>query len=88
MVRAQRIKLSLGQRQLVTIARGLIMQPKILLLDEPTSALDADKSDHLINVLIELSETQGLTIIMVNHQQRLIDQFSSQVLSLSQGQLI
>jgi D-methionine transport system ATP-binding protein len=64
------------------------MQPKILLLDEPTSALDADKSDHLINVLIELSETQGLTIIMVNHQQRLIDQFSSQVLSLSQGQLI
>jgi D-methionine transport system ATP-binding protein len=82
------LQLSVGQRQLVTIARGLIMQPKILLLDEPTSALDADKSDQLINVLIELSETQGLTIIMVNHQQRLIDQFSSQVLSLSQGQLI
>ena len=82
------LQLSLGQRQLVTIARGLIMQPKILLLDEPTSALDADKSDHLINILIELSETQDLTIIMVNHQQRLIDQFSSQVLSLSQGQLI
>jgi D-methionine transport system ATP-binding protein len=82
------LQLSVGQRQLVTIARGLIMQPKILLLDEPTSALDADKSEQLINVLIELSETQGLTIIMVNHQQRLIDQFSSQVLSLSQGQLI
>jgi D-methionine transport system ATP-binding protein len=65
-----------------------MMQPKILLLDEPTSALDADKSDHLINILIELSETQNLTIIMVNHQQRLIDQFSSQVLFLSKGQLI
>jgi D-methionine transport system ATP-binding protein len=82
------LQLSVGQRQLVTIARGLIMQPKILLLDEPTSALDADKSDQVINTLIELSETQGLTIIMVNHQQRLIDQFTSQVLSLSQGQLI
>ena len=82
------LQLSVGQRQLVTIARGLMMQPKILLLDEPTSALDADKSDHLINILIELSETQNLTIIMVNHQQRLIDQFSSQVLLLSQGQLI
>jgi D-methionine transport system ATP-binding protein len=82
------LQLSVGQRQLVTIARGLIIQPKILLLDEPTSALDADKSEHLINVLIELSETQGLTIIMVNHQQRLIDQFTTQVLSLSQGQLI
>jgi len=82
------LQLSVGQRQLVTIARGLIMQPKILLLDEPTSALDADKSDHLINILIELSETQNLTIIMVNHQQRLIDQFTTQVLSLAQGQLI
>jgi D-methionine transport system ATP-binding protein len=82
------LQLSVGQRQLVTIARGLIMQPKILLLDEPTSALDADKSEQLINVLIELSETQGLTIIMVNHQQRLIDQFTTQVLSLAQGQLI
>ena len=78
----------MGQRQLVTIARGLIMQPKILLLDEHTSALDADKSDQVINILIELSETQGLTIIMVNHQQRLIDQFTTQVLSLAQGQLI
>jgi D-methionine transport system ATP-binding protein len=82
------LQLSVGQRQLVTIARGLIMQPKILLLDEPTSALDADKSDHLINILIELSETQNLTIIMVNHQQRLIDQFTSQVLSLFQGRLV
>jgi D-methionine transport system ATP-binding protein len=82
------LQLSVGQRQLVTIARGLIMQPKILLLDEPTSALDADKSDQVINILIELSENQGLTIIMVNHQQRLINQFTTQVLSLSQGQLI
>jgi D-methionine transport system ATP-binding protein len=82
------LQLSVGQRQLVTIARGLIMQPKILLLDEPTSALDADKSDQVINTLIGLSETQGLTIIMVNHQQRLIDQFTTQVLSLAQGQLI
>jgi D-methionine transport system ATP-binding protein len=70
------------------IARGLIIQPKILLLDEPTSALDAEKSDQLVNILIELNETQDLTIIMVNHQQRLIAHFTSQVLSLSQGKLI
>lgn len=81
------LQLSLGQRQLVTIARGLMMQPKILLLDEPTSALDADKSDHLMNVLVELSQTQDLTILMVNHQQRIIDQFASQVLSLFEGKL-
>ncbi|MEB3308967.1 MAG: ATP-binding cassette domain-containing protein [Snowella sp.] len=81
------LQLSLGQRQLVTITRGLMMQPKVLLLDEPTSALDADKSDHLMSVLIDLSQTQDLTILMVNHQQRIIDQFASQVLSLLEGKL-
>ncbi len=81
------LQLSLGQRQLVTIARGLMMQPKILLLDEPTSALDADKSDHLMSVLIELSQTQDLTILMVNHQQRLVEQFTKTTLLIESGKL-
>lgn len=82
------VQLSVGQRQLVAIARALIIQPKILLLDEPTSALDAGRGSHLLSLLNSLAETTQLTILMVNHQLDLAQQFGSRVLFLQQGQLI
>lgn len=81
------LQLSLGQRQLVTIARGILMEPKILLLDEPTSALDRERSQQLIQVLNELSQT-GMTIIMVNHQEIFINLFRDKLLQLEQGKLV
>ena len=82
------IQLSVGQRQLVAIARALVIQPKILLLDEPTSALDAGKASHLLQVLTELATNSHTTIFMVNHQLELAQQFCTRVLYLQQGQLI
>ena len=81
------LQLSLGQRQLVTIVRGILMEPKILLLDEPTSALDGDWAEDLLKELCLLNE-QGMTILMVNHQAHLIERFTTQVLSLQAGQLV
>ena len=81
------LELSLGQRQLVAIARGLIMQPQILLLDEPTSALDVGLAHHLLSVLEHLNQTQGLTIVMVNHQLELIKDFANRILYLVAGRL-
>ena len=80
------LQLSLGQRQLVAIARALVMQPKLLLLDEPTSALDVGRGVHLIKVLSssQLSET---TIVMVNHQLELVQKFANRVVYLHNGQL-
>jgi len=77
------LQLSLGQRQLVTIARGLIMQPQVLLLDEPTSALDIG----LATKVIEFLKTQEMTILMVNHQLDIAEFFSDRVLFLKQGKL-
>jgi D-methionine transport system ATP-binding protein len=78
------LQLSVGQKQLVAIARGIILQPKILLLDEPTSALDAGKAAHILQVLTQLTNNQT-TILMVNHQLELAEQFSTRVLHLQRG---
>lgn len=82
------LQLSLGQRQLVTIARALAMRPKILLLDEPTSALDAGSADHLMTVLIDLATDAKVAVLMVNHQLEIAQKFANRVLYLQQGQLI
>lgn len=82
------LQLSVGQRQLVAIARALVIQPKILLLDEPTSALDAGRAFHLIEVLIDLANSSQTTILMVNHQLEIAQQFCTRVLYLQGGRLI
>lgn len=82
------VQLSLGQRQLVAIARALIIQPKILLLDEPTSALYLGKAEHLIETLSQLAQSHQTTVVMVNHQLELAQKFCTQLLFLQQGRLL
>ena len=82
------LQLSLGQRQLIAIARALVMQPLILLLDEPTSALDLGTSDRLLALLNSLAKNHKMTIIMVNHQLELSAKFAERILYLENGLLI
>lgn len=82
------VQLSAGERQLIAIARALVIQPQILLLDEPNSTLDVGKSWHLMNILTQLSQTLKTTILMVNHQLDLAQEFSTRLLHLQQGQLL
>ncbi len=82
------LQLSLGQRQIVAIVRALVMQPTVLLLDEPTSALDAGRADLLLKALQALSEMHNTTVLMVNHQLELAEQFCDRVLQLEKGHLI
>lgn len=81
------LQLSLGQRQLVAIARALMMQPSIILLDEPTSALDFGVASNLIEILINLAQEHNITIIMVNHQLNVVEDFSQRVIWLNQGEM-
>jgi D-methionine transport system ATP-binding protein len=81
------LQLSLGQRQLVAIARSLVMQPKVLLLDEPLSALDFGTSTHLLTVLDRLAAEQEMTVIIVNHQLSAMADFVDRILYLKAGRL-
>lgn len=82
------IQLSVGQRQWVAITRALMIQPKVLLLDEPTSALDAGRAAHFVNLLIEVISPLSITVLMVNHQLEIAEQFSNRVLYLEQGRVL
>ena len=67
--------LSIGQQQRVAIARALINAPEILIVDEPTSALDSDTRDAFMHILLQISQTQGTTLIFVSHDTTLIPHF-------------
>ena len=65
--------LSGGQKQRVAIARGLAHRPKLILADEPTAALDEKSSRTVVNLFKELAETEGITVLMVTHDNRILD---------------
>ncbi|MEM6753704.1 MAG: ATP-binding cassette domain-containing protein [Cyanobacteria bacterium P01_C01_bin.38] len=81
-------QLSNGQRQLVNLARGLVIQPKILLLDEPTSNLDLATAERIVKILNQLYEKHQTTILMVNHQLNIAQIFCNRLFHLQQGRLI
>ena len=81
-------QLSTGQRQLINLARGMVIQPKILLLDEPTSNLDIATISRIVEILNWLYEKHQTTVLMVNHQLDVAQMFCTQLLYLQQGRLI
>jgi putative ABC transport system ATP-binding protein len=65
--------LSGGQKQRVAIARGIVHQPRLILADEPTAALDAESGREVVTMFKELAERDGCTIIIVTHDNRILD---------------
>lgn len=65
--------LSGGQKQRVAIARGLAHGPKIVLADEPTAALDEQSGREVVTLFQELAREKGVTILMVTHDNRILD---------------
>jgi len=66
-------ELSGGEQQRVAIARALIMRPKVLLADEPTGNLDRVTGEEIIDMLISIKEEQGLSLVIVTHNQKLAE---------------
>jgi len=71
--------LSQGEKQRVAIARALINDPSVILADEPTSALDDENCEVVVNLLKEQAKKHNATLLIVTHDNRLIDQFERRV---------
>lgn len=80
-------QLSGGQKQRVAIARGLCMNPEVLLFDEPTSALDPEMVGEVLNVMKELASS-GLTMLIVTHEMDFAKNVSSRVLFMDKGYVV
>ncbi len=77
-----------GQCQRIGIARAMISEPRILICDEPVSALDVSVRAQIINLLKELQNRHGLTLIFIAHDLSLVRFISDELIVLYQGQIV
>ncbi|MBP3906644.1 MAG: ABC transporter ATP-binding protein [Peptostreptococcaceae bacterium] len=80
-------QLSGGQQQRVAIARALVNKPKILFADEPTGALDSKTSKDIMSLIQRVWREQGITVIMVTHDDGLASQ-ANRIIRVSDGQIV
>ncbi len=76
-----------GQKQRVAIARALISEPQIVLADEPTAALDKKSGRDVVELMQKLAKEQGCTILLVTHDNRILD-IADRIVYMEDGQLI
>ncbi|MBD1855701.1 MULTISPECIES: DevA family ABC transporter ATP-binding protein [Leptolyngbya] len=79
--------LSGGQKQRVAIARALVSHPKIVLADEPTAALDKKSGRDVVELMQQLAQEQGCTILLVTHDNRILD-IADRIIELEDGKLL
>jgi microcin C transport system ATP-binding protein len=77
-----------GQRQRLAIARALIVQPRMLVLDEPTSALDVTVQQQVIDLLLHLQRSRGLSYLLITHDMDVIWAMAHRVMVMQGGEVV
>ena len=81
-------QLSGGQKQRVAIARALAASPKILLCDEATSALDPQTTNSILDLLKDINQQMGITIVIITHQMAVVRKVCSHVAIMQDGEVV
>ncbi|OGK78758.1 MAG: ABC transporter ATP-binding protein [Candidatus Rokubacteria bacterium GWC2_70_16] len=80
--------LPFGVRKVVELGRALAAEPTLLLLDEPSSGLNVEETDDMAFWIHDIRSLRGITVLMVEHDMRLVGQVSDRVIALNDGQII
>lgn len=76
-----------GEIQRLSIARALLLNPKVLVLDEPTSMLDVSVQAQILNLLKDIQRANGLTYLLIAHDQAICDFMCNRIMRISSGKL-
>ena len=80
-------QLSGGEQQRVCIARAIVNEPKLLICDEPTGNLDPKTSKEIVKVINSINKDMGTTVVMVTHDESIVNSMKKRVITLDQGVL-
>ena len=81
-------EMSGGEQQRAALARALVNRPTILLADEPTGNLDSATGDEIMNLLREINESLGMTIVMVTHEQPRAERYAHRLIHMADGKVL
>jgi len=81
-------EMSGGEQQRAALARALVNRPTILLADEPTGNLDSVTGEEIMNLLQEINQTLGMTIIIVTHERPMAERFAHRLALMGDGKLM
>jgi cell division transport system ATP-binding protein len=81
-------QISGGEQQRVALARALVNNPALIIADEPTGNIDPELSFEIVDLLSEINQQAGTTIVMVTHEHELVSYFDRRVIAIENGEII